>query len=348
MASQKPDHPPWPACHDQRGEREQDDDAQVADGDALRERDPEASPRGRAEPMRRERPRATAGLMILAMIPSLRVEELLVHGRPAAEVLDREQLRPVGKLEPLEHVRGRPAGSRSAPRSSVPAACSRKLYERLRRGRLPMRWSSRRAGSRSAAWPSGSRSRRELPCWLRVDRLVLVREKDVATAGREGVGRIAGAVVLRGDVVLEQLLQVPDRLRLSSCPRAASRRSAAITFQRAPPEVNGFGVTTWTPGLTRSSHVRMCFGLPVPDDERDDRAGDDPVVLVLRSSSARRSCRRRALHVGLEREVDDVGVQAGDRSRAPGRRRRRSDWLNETPCPALVAWNAVISCANAG
>ena len=38
---------------------------------------------------------------------------------------------------------------------------------------------------------------------------------------------------------------------------------AAITSQRAPPELNGFGKTTWTPGLTRSSHVRMCFGLPL-------------------------------------------------------------------------------------
>src|SRR5581483_3311090 len=32
---------------------------------------------------------------------------------------------------------------------------------------------------------------------------------------------------------------------------------------RAPPELNGFGKTTWTPGLTRSSHVRMCLGLPL-------------------------------------------------------------------------------------
>ncbi len=33
--------------------------------------------------------------------------------------------------------------------------------------------------------------------------------------------------------------------------------------QRAPPELNGFGNTTCTPGLTRSSHVLMCFGLPL-------------------------------------------------------------------------------------
>ena len=33
-------------------------------------------------------------------------------------------------------------------------------------------------------------------------------------------------------------------------------------FQRAPPEVNGFGVTTWTPGLTRSFQPLIFFGLP--------------------------------------------------------------------------------------
>src|SRR4030088_126262 len=38
---------------------------------------------------------------------------------------------------------------------------------------------------------------------------------------------------------------------------------AAMTSHRAPPELNGFGKTTSTPGFTRSSHVLMCFGLPL-------------------------------------------------------------------------------------
>ena len=33
-------------------------------------------------------------------------------------------------------------------------------------------------------------------------------------------------------------------------------------FHFAEPELNGFGVTTWTPGLIRSSQPLMCFGLP--------------------------------------------------------------------------------------
>jgi hypothetical protein len=35
-----------------------------------------------------------------------------------------------------------------------------------------------------------------------------------------------------------------------------------MMFQRAPPEVNGFGVTTCTPLRMRSFHDLMCFGFP--------------------------------------------------------------------------------------
>src|SRR5579875_4161501 len=37
----------------------------------------------------------------------------------------------------------------------------------------------------------------------------------------------------------------------------------ASTFQRALPEVAGFGVTTLIPGLMRSLQLVMCFGLPL-------------------------------------------------------------------------------------
>src|SRR5439155_5259811 len=45
-------------------------------------------------------------------------------------------------------------------------------------------------------------------------------------------------------------------------PERRAPPSAAITFQRAPPEVNGFGVITCTPGLRRSFQLRIFFGLP--------------------------------------------------------------------------------------
>src|SRR4051812_31005414 len=35
-----------------------------------------------------------------------------------------------------------------------------------------------------------------------------------------------------------------------------------MMFHRAPPDVTGFGVTTCTPGLTRSAHVLIFLGFP--------------------------------------------------------------------------------------
>ena len=34
-------------------------------------------------------------------------------------------------------------------------------------------------------------------------------------------------------------------------------------FHFAEPELNGFGVITCTPGLTRSAQLLMCLGLPL-------------------------------------------------------------------------------------
>ena len=39
--------------------------------------------------------------------------------------------------------------------------------------------------------------------------------------------------------------------------------SAARKFQRAPPDVFGFGVITATSGLIRSDQSRIAFGLPL-------------------------------------------------------------------------------------
>ena len=45
-------------------------------------------------------------------------------------------------------------------------------------------------------------------------------------------------------------------------PARSAPPYAAITFQRAPPDVNGFGVTICTPGFSKSFHVFSFFGLP--------------------------------------------------------------------------------------
>ncbi len=48
----------------------------------------------------------------------------------------------------------------------------------------------------------------------------------------------------------------------SVLPRRRSAPYAARMFHFAEPELNGFGVTTCTPGLIRSAQPLMCFGLP--------------------------------------------------------------------------------------
>src|ERR1700741_4669988 len=48
----------------------------------------------------------------------------------------------------------------------------------------------------------------------------------------------------------------------SPIPDLRAAPYAASTFHFAEPELNGFGVTTWTPGLVRSAQVWMCFGFP--------------------------------------------------------------------------------------
>jgi len=49
----------------------------------------------------------------------------------------------------------------------------------------------------------------------------------------------------------------------SEPPLPVTCAQAPRMFQRAEPEEPGFGVMTWTPGLTRLSHVLMPFGFPL-------------------------------------------------------------------------------------
>ena len=59
-------------------------------------------------------------------------------------------------------------------------------------------------------------------------------------------------------------------------------------FHFAAPEVNGFGVTTLTPGLTRSSQVLMSFGLPLRTMNETSEFVTKPSCSALFQSSATR------------------------------------------------------------
>ena len=88
-------------------------------------------------------------------------------------------------------------------------------------------------------------------------------------------------------------------------------------FQRAPPDVNGFGVITETSSRTRSSQSWMSFGLPPRTvNATTEVCGLPPYVLGVPVVLGDEAGVDEPGHVGLERQVDDVGGLAGlDRAR---------------------------------
>ena len=83
-------------------------------------------------------------------------------------------------------------------------------------------------------------------------------------------------------------------------------------FHFAEPDEAGFGVTILTPGLTRSSQPLMSLGLPLRTTITTTDWVRMPLVGVDFQSSATSLASTSLLHVGLEREVDDVGLLAAD------------------------------------
>ena len=82
-------------------------------------------------------------------------------------------------------------------------------------------------------------------------------------------------------------------------------------FHCAPPEVNGFGVMTSTPSLTRSSQVWMSFGLPLRTAKTTTESVTMPLCVVVVPVGVDEALVDQRGHVGLEGEGDDVGGQAG-------------------------------------
>ena len=81
-------------------------------------------------------------------------------------------------------------------------------------------------------------------------------------------------------------------------------------FHRAEPDEAGFGVMTSTPGLTRSSHVLMLSGLPSRTTNTTTDEVTMPLVVVLVPVLGDLAVVDQAGHVGLEREVHEVGLLA--------------------------------------
>src|SRR5262245_51601431 len=112
-----------------------------------------------------------------------------------------------------------------------------------------------------------------------------------------------------------------------------------MTFHCAPPEVNGFGVSTCTPGLIRSFQVLMCFGLPSRTTKTATESVTIPFVGPRFQPFETRPAFTRVVTSGAS---ENSTTSAG----SPFRTARLwspdgpYDWVKLTPCPAWVFWNA--------
>src|SRR4051794_26760169 len=119
-----------------------------------------------------------------------------------------------------------------------------------------------------------------------------------------------------------------------------------MTFQRAPPEVNGFGVTIWTPGFSRSSHVRIFFGLP----SRTMKTTTELVTIPLNDCLFHFESTRPAFTSESTSGASDRSTTSAFSPAATARAwspEAPYDCEKSTPLPFGVACHAGISFANA-
>src|SRR3954463_4951306 len=117
-----------------------------------------------------------------------------------------------------------------------------------------------------------------------------------------------------------------------------------MMFQRAPPDANGFGSITWTPGLVRSSHVLMFFGLPL----RTANTTTELVTMPLSGPFAHPGATFLASTSLSTSGASESATMSAGSPEATAR-----DWspdppydcVNETPFPSVVLLNAGIRAA---
>src|SRR5438132_7279641 len=112
-----------------------------------------------------------------------------------------------------------------------------------------------------------------------------------------------------------------------------------MTFQRAPPELNGFGVITSMPGLRRSSQVLMFFGLPLRVANTTTEFVTNPWYRPLFQSAATLPAFTSLSTSG----ASDSATTSAERPASTARSwspEAPYDWLKDTPFPALVFWKA--------
>src|SRR3954447_13048226 len=240
----------------------------------------------------------------------VRVEEVVVDLRPAAEVADREEAlrrRELGLVGVEDLLVDRPV----APVGERLLGLRR---EREAQERLGLR---RVAGLRE----DGDRVLDEdrlvgddvvdlLSLLLRRDRLVLVGDQHVAGARREVLQRLATRLVLHDDVLRHELAEVVEAGRRVLAPTALGAvRGEDVPLRRAGRErVRREDLDARVEEVVPGADV---LRIALAHDEADDRARDEALRRRVRPVARHEAGLDEAVHVGREGERDDVGGEAG-------------------------------------
>src|SRR3954451_15853377 len=240
----------------------------------------------------------------------VRIEELVVDLRPAAEVADREQ--PLRRRE-LRLVLGED-GLVDRPVAPVGEDLLGRRRQRVLHERLRLREVLRLRDDRDRVLDRdrlvGDDVVDLLALLLGGDRLVLVGDEDVAGAGREVVERLAAGLVLDHDVLGDELAQVGEpggRVLAAAALRPVGghdvplRRAARERVRREDLDARLEQV------VPRADVLRVALA----HDEADDRLRDEALRRRARPVLADEPVADEPLHVGREGERDDVGGEAG-------------------------------------
>src|SRR6476469_9476987 len=115
-----------------------------------------------------------------------------------------------------------------------------------------------------------------------------------------------------------------------------------MTFQRAPPDVNGLGVITCTPGLSRSLHVRSFFGFP----SRTTNTTTERVTIPFHLSLVQFAATSFFWTSDVTSGASENATTSASRPDATARLCSPDapyDCENDTSLPACVFWKAEIS-----
>src|SRR6185312_3070056 len=115
-----------------------------------------------------------------------------------------------------------------------------------------------------------------------------------------------------------------------------------MMFQRALPDVKGLGVTTCTPGFTRSFQLVMCLGLPLRTMITATELVTNPCVAFWFQLEDTKPAFTSRVTSGSSEKFTTSAFKppATERLWSP---EGPKDWLKLIPLPSLVAPNAGIS-----